>query len=47
MTAISESFDRLHDDLGGIRDEIRGLRDDVSASQRQIAQIGWALIALL
>lgn len=47
MNAIDTTFERLHTDLGGIRDEIRGLRDDISASQRQIAQIGWALAGAL
>ena len=37
---MSEAVDRL-------TDEVRSLRGDLSGSQRQIAQIGWALAAAL
>jgi hypothetical protein len=30
MAAIDNTYERLHDDLGGIREEIRGLRADFS-----------------
>jgi hypothetical protein len=47
MSAIDQTFDRLHDDLGGIRDEIRGLRGDFSSLQDRLVQIGFGLVGVL
>jgi DNA anti-recombination protein RmuC len=47
MSAIDHTFDRLHDDLGGIRDEIRGLRGDFSTLQDRLVQIGFGLVGVL
>jgi DNA anti-recombination protein RmuC len=47
MSAIDQTFDRLHDDLGGIRDEIRGLRGDFSTLQDRLMQIGFGLVGVL
>ncbi len=47
MTAIDQTFDRLHDDLSGIRDEIRALRGDFSALQDRLVQIGFGLVGVL
>jgi DNA anti-recombination protein RmuC len=44
MTAVDHTFDRLHDDLGGIRDELRGLRGDFSRLQGRLVQIGSGLV---
>lgn len=40
VARVTEAVDRL-------TEEIHGLRQDMSASQRQIAPIGWALAAAL
>ena len=40
---MDDTFQRIFDTLDALREEVRGLRADVSACQRQIAQIGWAL----
>ena len=40
---MDDTFQRIFDALDDIREELRALRADVSACQRQIAQIGWAL----
>jgi septal ring factor EnvC (AmiA/AmiB activator) len=37
----------LHGEIADVRTEIRELRADLSAWQRQIAQIGWALAVAL
>jgi hypothetical protein len=47
MNSMDATFQRIFDVLDEIREELRGLRDDVSACQRQIAQIGWALAGAL
>jgi hypothetical protein len=47
MGAIDQTFDRLHDDLGGIRDEIVGLRGDFSSLQDRLVQIGFGLVGVL
>jgi DNA anti-recombination protein RmuC len=47
MSAIDQTFERLHDDLGGIRDEIRGLRGDFSSLQDRLVQIGFGLVGVL
>jgi hypothetical protein len=58
MTAVDTAFDRLHDDLGGVREELhgmrsefteelRGLRSDFSSLQDRLVQIGFGLVAVL
>ncbi len=47
MGDIENTFNRLHDDLGGIRDEIRGLRSDFSLLQDRLVQIGFGLVFVL
>lgn len=47
MSAIDTTFERLHDDLGGIRDEIVGLRGDFSSLQDRLVQIGFGLVGVL
>jgi hypothetical protein len=47
MTAIETTFARIFEELAEIRSDIGGLRADLSAWQRQIAQIGWALVGTL
>jgi uncharacterized protein involved in exopolysaccharide biosynthesis len=50
-TRISETRDELRDEIRGLREEMHegfnALRQDLSAVQRQIAQIGWALSGTL
>ena len=41
------NFGLLRADIREVRQEIRDLRSDLSAWQRQIAQIGWALAVAL
>jgi polyhydroxyalkanoate synthesis regulator phasin len=43
MNSMDATFRQIFDVLDALREEMRGLRADVSALQRQIAQIGWAL----
>ena len=43
MSAMEDTFQRIFDEFDAVHEELRGLRADVSACQRQIAQIGWAL----
>jgi uncharacterized protein YoxC len=38
---------RITEAVNRLTDETHSLRDDLSASQRQIAQIGWALASAL
>jgi hypothetical protein len=55
VARVTEAVERLTDETWSLREETRSLREetrfirqDLSASQRQIAQIGWALaLALL
>jgi hypothetical protein len=44
---VDTNFGLLRDDIRGVRDELGALRADLSAWQRQIAQIGWALATAL
>jgi hypothetical protein len=41
------AIDRLVEEMSSMRTDLHALRSDHSASQRQIAQIGWALSAAL
>jgi predicted phage gp36 major capsid-like protein len=49
--SIDQRFTLLHEEVRALRtemhDEFRELRGDLSAWQRQIAQIGWALVVAL
>jgi hypothetical protein len=54
MTAIDQTFERIFDELGGIRDDIRGLRGEISSLRGDIAsvqdrliQIGFGLAGVL
>jgi gas vesicle protein len=50
-TSISQTRDELRDEIHALRDEMQAgftaLRQDLSAVQRQIAHIGWALAGTL
>jgi hypothetical protein len=46
-THVDGNFGLLREDIRDVRLEIRDLRSDLSAWQRQIAQIGWALATAL
>lgn len=43
----TEAINRLVEEMGSMRADLHALRSDHSASQRQIAQIGWALSGAL
>ncbi len=47
MTAIDNTFDMLHQDLGGLRDEMRGMRSDLAQVQDRMIQIGFGLVGVL
>lgn len=47
VARVTEAVDRLTEETHGLRQDMYGLRQDMSASQRQIAQIGWALAIAL
>ncbi len=44
---IRADFAGLRTEFAGLRTEFAGLRTDLSASQKQIAQIGWGLAVAL
>jgi hypothetical protein len=48
---LDNNIGQVRDEIHGLRQELRedfrALRDDLSAGQRQIAQIGWALAGTL
>jgi hypothetical protein len=44
---LDTNFSQMRDELHGLRKDFRSLREDLSAGQRQIAQIGWALAGTL
>jgi hypothetical protein len=46
-TNIGQVREEIHGLREELREDFRGLRNDLSAGQRQIAQIGWALAGTL
>jgi hypothetical protein len=47
VATVNMHIQLLHEEIHDVRDEVRALRADLSAWQRQIAQIGWALVVAL
>jgi tetrahydromethanopterin S-methyltransferase subunit B len=58
ISAVDHAFERLQDDLGGVREELqamrtefteelRGLRSDFSSLQGRLVQIGFGLVGVL
>ena len=47
MTSIDQRFDRIDRNFDRVWDEFRELRGQIAASNRQLAQIGWALVGIL
>jgi len=47
MSSIDRTFNRIDDNLSGIREELRGLHGDFSALQRTLVQIGFSLVGVL
>ena len=51
ITRIDRRFDQLEDRIDRsfdrVWDEFRELRREISSSNRQLAQIGWALVGIL
>jgi chromosome segregation ATPase len=43
MARNTEALERITDEMRSMREEMAAVRADLSASQRQIAQIGWAM----
>jgi hypothetical protein len=44
---IDARFDRVDRSFERVWDEFRELRGEISSSNRQLAQIGWALVGIL
>lgn len=47
ITRIDRRFDQVDRNFDRVWDEFRELRGEISASGRQLAQIGWALVGIL
>jgi hypothetical protein len=47
MTAVDQSFDRIFQELHGLRDDMRGLRADFAALQDRLVQISCGLVGVL
>jgi hypothetical protein len=47
MTRIDQRYDRVDRSFDRVWEEFRELRAEISSSNRQLAQIGWALVGIL
>jgi hypothetical protein len=47
IARIDQHFDRIERNFDRVWDEFRELRGQIAASNRQLAQIGWALVGIL
>jgi hypothetical protein len=47
MRRIEQRFDRVDRSFDRVWEEFRELRAEISSSNRQLAQIGWALVGIL
>lgn len=47
MRSIDRPFDRIGDEMAGLRDEMRGMRSDLARVQDRMIQIGFGLVVAL
>ena len=47
MSAMDQTFERVHRSLDDLRDEVRGLRGDFASLQDRLIQIGFGLVGVL
>lgn len=47
MRSIDRTFDRIGDEMAGLRDEMRGMRSDLARVQDRMIQIGFGLVVAL
>ena len=43
IARVAQAVEHLTDETRALRDDFKSMREDLSASQRQIGHIGWAL----